>query len=149
MGKKRKGNAGWELLCYPGLGFVLDATPAPARDRGSLISFVRPTAYVSTFIIEARPQDEATSIDVPLPSRMCEEGGLCSDVPPAVQPLEGNYPPQPKEDKPPVEGALAYVPQEIKIPLGKNGLPRKWCSYHQSANHNLDDCREINDTQIQ
>ena len=27
-------------------------------------------------------------------------------------------------------------------------MPGKWCSYHQSANHNLDDCREINDTQI-
>ena len=65
-----------------------------------------------------------------------------------MQPPEGNDPPQPQEDLPPSECTLAYVPQEIEIPLGKNGLPGKWCSYHQSANHNLDDCREINDTQI-
>ena len=65
-----------------------------------------------------------------------------------MQPPEGNDPPQPKEDKPPAEDALAYVPQGNEIPVGKNSLPGKWCSYHQSANHNLDDCREINDTQI-
>ena len=149
MGKKRKGNAGWELLRYVGLGFILEGTPPPARDRGSWILFVRPTAYVSSFSIEERPQEKATNIDVPLPSRTREEeGGLCSDVPPAVQPREGNDPLQPEEDKPPAKDALAYVPQEIEIPLGKNSLPKKWCSYHQSANHNLDDCREINDTQI-
>ena len=149
MGRKRKGNAGWELLRYLGLGFVLEGTPTPARDRGSWIPFVHPAAYVSPFIIEERPQEEAVSINVPLPSwTREEEEGLCSDVPPAVQPLEGNDPPQPEEDKPPAEDALAYVPQEIEIPLGKNGLPGNWCSYHQSANHNLDDCREINDTQL-
>ena len=65
MGRKRKGNSGWELLRYPGLGFVLEGTPAPARDRGAWISFVRPVAYVSLFIIEERPQEEVAGIDAP------------------------------------------------------------------------------------
>ena len=149
MVKKRKGNAIWELFRYLGLGFILEGTPAPARDRGSWIPYVRPAAYISAFIIEERPHEEAAIIDVPLPSRTHEEEeGLCSDIPLVVQPPEGNDPPQPEEKRSPAEDALAYVPQEIKIPLGKNGLPGKWCSYHQSANHNLDDYRESNDTQI-
>ena len=40
------------------------------------------------------------------------------------------------------------MPREVEIPLWKNGLPEKWCSFHQSSNHNLDDCREINDIPI-
>ena len=96
-----------------------------------LFRSVRPAGNVSPFIIEERPQVEAAGIDIPLPSRTREEeGGLCLDVPPAVQPPEGNYPPQPEEDQPPAKDALVYVPQEIEIPLGKNGLPGKWCSYH-------------------
>ena len=88
-------------------------------------------------------------IDVPLPSRTREEeGGVCPDAPLTVQPPEGNDPPQPSEDPPAAKDALEYVPREIEIPPGKNGLPGKWCSFHQSTNHNLDDCREINDTQI-
>ena len=111
MGRKRKGNYGWELLRYSGLRLVLEGTPDPARDRGSWILFVRPAAYVSPFIIKERPLEEAASIDVPLPSCMREEEvGLCSDVPPAVQPPEGNDPPQPQEDLPPSEGTLTYVP---------------------------------------
>ena len=51
-----------------------------------------------------------------------EEGGLCSDVPPAAQPPEGNDPPQPQEDLPPIEDTLVYVPREVEIPLGKDGL---------------------------
>ena len=126
MGKKRKGNAGWELLRYPGLGFVLEGTPAPDRSRGSWIPFVCPVAYVSPFIIEERLQEEAMNIDVPLPSRSREEeGGLCSDVLPVVQPPKGNGPPRPKEERPPTKDTLAYVPQEVEIPLGKNGLPEK------------------------
>ena len=147
MGRKRKRNSSWKLLRYPGLGFVLEGTLAPTRDRGSWIPYVRPAAYVSLFIIEERPQEEVAGLDAPLPSRTREEeGGLCSDVPPAVQPPEGNDPPQPQEDPSPSEGTLTYVPQGIEIPLGKNGLPGKWCSYHQSDNHNMDDSREINDT---
>ena len=149
MGRKRRGNSGWELLRYPGLGFVLDGTPALVRSRGSWIPFVRPAAYVSLFIIEERPQEEVAGIDVPLPSRTREEEGeIYPDVPPTVQPPEGNDPPRPPKDPPAAKDALEYVPREIEIPLGKNGLPGKWCSFHQSANHNLDDCREINDTQI-
>ena len=111
MGRKRRGNSGWELLHYLGLGFVLDGTPAPARSRGSWIPFVRPAAYVSPFIIEERPQEEVAGIDVPLPSRTREEEGeLCPDVPPAAQPPEGNDPPQPQEDLPPIEDTLGYVP---------------------------------------
>ena len=110
MGMKRRGNSGWELLRYPSLGFFLDGTPAPVRSRGSWIPFVRPAAYVSPFIIEERPQEEVAGIDVPLPSRTREEGGLCFDVPPAAQPPEGNDPPQPQEDLPPTEDTLAYVP---------------------------------------
>ena len=37
-----------------------------------------------------------------------------------------------------------YVPQEIQIPLGEDGQPGPWCSYHQSDRHNVDDCRELN-----
>ena len=82
MGRKRRGNSRWELLPYPGLGFVLHGAPTPARSRGSWIPFVRPVAYVSPFIIEERPQEEVAGIDTPLPSRTREEeGGLCSDVP--------------------------------------------------------------------
>ena len=82
MGRRRKGNSGWELLRYPGLGFVSDGAPASIRSQGSWIPFVRPTAYVNPFIIEERPQVEAAGIDAPLPSRTREEeGGLCLGVP--------------------------------------------------------------------
>ena len=110
MGRRRKGNSGWELLRYTGLGFVSDGAPASVRSQGSWIPFIRPAVYVSPFIIEERPQVEAAGIDVPLPSRTREEDGLCSDVPPAVQPPEGNDPSQPREDLPPIEDTLGYVP---------------------------------------
>ena len=85
-------------------------------------------------------------VDVPLPSRTREEeGGLCPDAPLAAQPPEGYVPLQLPEEPPATEDALEYVPQEIEIPPGKNGQPGKWCSFHQSTNHNLDDCRKIND----
>ena len=131
MGKKRKGKARWELLCYPGLGFVLEGTPAADsnQSRGSWIPFVRPAAYVSLFIIEERPQEETENIDVLLPSRMREEeDGLCFDVLPAVQPPKGKDPPRPEEEKPSIEDPLTYVPQEVEIPLERtdsreNGVP--------------------------
>ena len=134
---------------YAGLGFVLEGTPAPDRSQGSWISFVRPTAYVSPFIIEERPQEETKNIDVLLPSRMHEEEErLCSDVLPALQPPEGKDPHRPEEEKPSIEDPLDYMLQEVEIPPVKDGLPGIWCSYHQSARHNLEDCRELNDTQI-
>ena len=122
MGRKRKGSGGWELLRYPGLGFVSDGSPASRRNQSSWISFVRPAAYVSPFIVEERPQVEAMGIDVPLPSRTREEEeGLCPDASLAVQPPEGNDPPQPPEDPPAAKDALEYVPREIEIPPERMG----------------------------
>ena len=41
------------------------------------------------------------------------------------------------------EDPHAYVPQEVQIPLGEDGQPGPWCSFHQSDRHNVDDCREL------
>ena len=43
------------------------------------------------------------------------------------------------------EDPLVYVPQEVQIPLGKDGLPGPWCMYHKSSGHSIDDCRQLNE----
>ena len=35
------------------------------------------------------------------------------------------------------------MPQEVQIPLGEDGQPGPWCSFHQSDRHNVDDCHEV------
>ena len=89
------------------------------------------------------------SIDVPSPSWTHEEREeLCSDVSPAAQPLKGEGPDQSTEDDPRLEDPLIYVPQELKIPLRKDGQPGVWCMYHRSDRHSLEDCQQFNDIQI-
>ena len=113
-----------EFLRYPGLGFVLGepSSTSATKGRDFGVQFVRPAAYISPLISEERPQGNAMSIDVPSPSWTHEERKeLCSDVPPAVQPPKGEGPDQSTEDDSPLEDPLIYVPQELKIPLRKDG----------------------------
>ena len=135
-----------EFLRYPGLGFVLEESSSTSATKGRDFGaqFIRPAVYVSPLISEERPQENTMSIDVPSPSWTHEEREeLCSDVTPAAQPLKGEGPNQSTEDDP-----LIYVPQELKIPLRKDGQPGVWCMYHRSDRQSLEECRQFNDIQL-
>ena len=151
MTKKRKGKAAFEFLRYPGLGFVLDeSSPAPAaKGRAFGVHFVPPAAYVSSLVSKGRPEEGATNIDVPLsPWTHGVKDELCSDAPttvplPEEENLDQDTKGEPRQEDPPI-----YVPQELKIPLRKDGQPGMWCMYHRSDRHSLEDCRQFNDIQI-
>jgi len=143
MTKKRKGKATLEFLRYPGLGFVLDeSSPAPAAgDRAFGVHFVPPAAYVSSLVSKGRPEEGATNIDVPLsPWTHGVKEELCSDAPTTVPLPEEENLDHDTKGEPRQEDPLIYMPQELKIPLRKDGQPGMWCMYHRSDRHRLEDC---------
>ena len=99
------------------------------------------SAHVSPAASEKKPQGSATSIDVPLsPRTRGAKEELCLETPPAALIQEEESQNLSKENEFSNEDPHVYVPQEIQIPLGEDGQPGPWCSFHQSDRHNVDDC---------
>ena len=101
-----------------------------------------PAARASAAPDEDLPPGSSSGIDAPLSPRtrvVMEE--LCLEASPPTLPQEGEHQIQSQETE--IARDDPYVPQEFHIPLGEDGQPGPWCSFHLSDKHNIDDCHEF------
>ena len=146
MAQKKKAKSSVEYLRYPGLGFDPRESSSTLSAQGQArgIQFVPPTARAGMVASERGSQGSATRIDAPLSPRTREvKGELCLETSPPAPPREEESQIPSQEAEIAGEDLHAYVLQEVQIPLGEDGLPGPWCSFHQSDGHNVDDCRKL------